>query len=457
MARWSARTVWQYALVLACGFAWLPLRAQEPPPTIHVIAIRGTIDLGLAPFLSRVIHEAHTSGAAAVLLDIDTFGGRVDAAVAMRDALLNSPVRTIAFVNQRAISAGALIALACHTLVMAPGGTIGAAAPVLGGAGASQPADEKSVSYVRKEFRATAETRGRPPAIAEAMVDADVEISGVIEKGKLLTLTSAEALTHKVTDFVAADLNAALRVAGLENATTRQATPTWAETLVRFLTNPIVASLLMTIGMLGLVVELRTPGFAVPGTIGVTALALFFWGHWLVQLAGWEELLLVVGGLVLIALELFVLPGVTVAGIAGGLALVAGLAMTLFGAGATLSVVIAALGRVALALLIAIAAAFAVLRFLPRLPFGRQLVLETGMRSTNGYVSPPSSDARALGRVGTALSPLRPAGIAEIDGQRLDVVSDGPFIEGGTTIEVTRVDGNRIVVRRALSAQEGEP
>jgi membrane-bound serine protease (ClpP class) len=444
-------------VVAAVAVAFVPLRAQDAAGEVYVIAVDGTIDLGLAPYLARVIQEAHTSGAAAVLLDIDTFGGRVDAAVAMRDALLNAPVRTIAFVNQRAISAGALIALACHTLVMAPGGTIGAAAPVMGGAGATQPADEKSVSYVRKEFRATAETRRRPPEIAEAMVDADVDIPGVIEKGKLLTLTTTEALTHKVADAVAGDLGAALQAAGLGDAVVRQSAPTWAETLVRFLTNPLVASLLMSIGMLGLLLELRTPGFAVPGTIGLTALGLFFWGHWIVQLAGWEELLLVAAGVLLIALEIFIVPGVTVAGLAGVLAIAAGLAMALVGAGATLSFAIAALGRVAAALLVAMVAAVALLRVLPRLPFGRRLVLEAGMPAANGYVSPAAADRLALGRTGTALSPLRPAGVAEIDGRRVDVVSDGEFVESGTAIEVTRVDGNRIVVRRAAAAQEGGP
>src|SRR5687767_6045095 len=171
------------ALLLVCLVASNPrnVTAQTSTPVVYVISIEGMIDLGLAPFLSRTLREAKQAGAAAVLLDINTFGGRVDAAVAMRDTLLNAPVRTIAFVNQRAISAGALIALACNTVVMAPGGTIGAATPVVGGAGESQPADEKSVSYVRKEFRATAEARKRPPELAEAMVDVDVEIPGVIE------------------------------------------------------------------------------------------------------------------------------------------------------------------------------------------------------------------------------------------------------------------------------------
>jgi membrane-bound serine protease (ClpP class) len=423
-------------------------------PAVYVVSIDGVIDLGLAPFLSRTIREAAEAGAAAVLLDINTFGGRVDAAVAMRDTLLNAPIRTIAFVNQRAISAGALIALACDTLIMTKGGTIGAAAPVLGGPGATQPADEKTVSYLRKEFRATAEARNRPPELAEAMVDVDVEIPGAIAKGKLLTLTTSEALEHKLADLTAATVEAALEVAGLPDAEMRFVRQTWAETLVRFLTHPVVSSLLMTVGLLALLVEIRTPGFAVPGTIGLMSLGLFFWGHWIVQLAGWEELLLVSVGVLLIALEVFVIPGTTVAGIAGIVALVAGLGMTLVGAGATVSVIIGALGRVAISILLAMAGALALFRVLPRLPFGRRLVLATGMQADLGYVSAPDSDRHWLGRIGTALSPLRPAGIADIDGARVDVVSDGGFIDAGTAIEVTRVDGNRIVVRRWLPRQE---
>jgi membrane-bound serine protease (ClpP class) len=445
----------------ACLLAWsgalemARVAAQTSAPVVYVVPIGGVIDLGLAPFLARTIREATDAGAAAVLLDINTFGGRVDAAVAMRDTLLNARVRTIAFVNQRAISAGALIALACDTVVMATGATIGAAAPVTGGGiGATQPADEKSVSYVRKEFRATAEVRGRPPQFAEAMVDVDVEIPGVVAKGKLLTLTTAEALQHKVANLSAATLEEALVAAGVPNAQLRYARETWAETLVRFLTHPIVSSLLMTVGLLGLLVEIRTPGFGAPGAIGLLTLGLFFWGHWLVQLAGWEELLLVSIGVLLIALELFVIPGVSVAGIGGIVALVAGLGMSLVGAGATVSVIVSALGRVAISILLAMAGALALLRFLPRLPFGRRLVLETGMQADLGYVSTPDSDRHWLGRSGTAVSPLRPAGIAEIDGVRVDVVSDGGFVEAGTPVEVTRVDGNRIVVRRLPPGQE---
>jgi membrane-bound serine protease (ClpP class) len=443
------------ALMLS-GMAAVPrLAGQSSRPVVYAISIEGTIDLGLAPFLARTIREAKEAGAAAVLLDINTFGGRVDAAVAMRDTLLNSPVRTIAFVNQRAISAGALIALACDTLIMTRGGTIGAAAPVTGGGtGQTQPADEKSVSYVRKEFGSTAETRKRPPEFAEAMVDADVEIAGVITKGKLLTLTTSEALKYKVAELTADTVEAALQAAGVPGAEVRRARQTWAETLVRFLTHPVVSSLLMTVGLLGLLVEIRTPGFAAPGTIGLLALGLFFWGHWIVQLAGWEELLLVSIGAALIAIEVFVIPGFSVAGIAGIVVMVAGLGMTLVGAGATVSVVISALGRVAMSILLALAGTMALARVLPQLPFGRRLVLDTGMPSNLGYVSAPDGDSHLLGHTGVALSPLRPAGIATINGLRVDVVSDGGFIDAGTPIEVTRVEGNRVVVQRQLSREE---
>lgn len=446
------------ASCLLCLLAgvWGRPAAQGERPVVYVLQVAGTIDLGLAPFLARTIREAEQAGGAAVVLEINTFGGRVDAAVAMRDTLLNAPVRTIAFVNPRAISAGALIALASETIVMASGGTIGAATPVRGGGGETQVADEKSVSYVRKEFAATAERRDRPARFAEAMVDVDVEIDGVVARGKLLTLTADEALAHGVAELRADTLDAALEAAGLTNADVRRQSQTWAESLVRFLTNPIVGSLLMTVGLLGLLVEIRTPGFAVPGTIGLLSLALFFWGHWIVQLAGWEELLLVGAGMLLLALEVFVFPGFGVAGAAGIAALVAGLAMALVGAGATTAVIVGAVGRVAASILLALAAGLALLRVLPRLPLGRRLVLDAEMRTGQGYSSSPESDRLRLGRRGTALSPLRPAGVAEIDGARVDVVSEGGFIEAGAVIEVTRVDGNRIVVRQPHGTPETE-
>jgi membrane-bound serine protease (ClpP class) len=308
--------------------------------------------------------------------------------------------------------------------------------------------EEKTVSYVRKEFRATAEARKRPPLIAEAMVDTDVEIPGLVAKGKLLTLTTEEALKHKIADFRADTIEEVLKQLGLSEAEVRRVSPNWAENLVRFLTHPVVSSLLITIGMLGIILEIRTPGFGVPGVLGISSIALFFWGHWLVQLAGWEEILLVCSGLVLLAAEFLLIPGFGVAGVLGIAALLSGLSLSLIGGGATWDFILRALGRVIFSLLLALVGSLVLLRFLPRLPFGRRLILESGLSAGKGYASPPEADKLWLGKSGTAISPLRPSGIAEVEGERVDVVSDGEVIEAGAHLVVSRVDGNRIVVRR---------
>lgn len=437
-------------LVSTLLFAALPAMSQEPQRVVYVVQIEGIIDLGLAPYVQRVIDTATAEGAAAVILDINTFGGRVDAAVQIRDTLLNSKVPTIAFINKRAISAGALISLAAEKIVMGKGGTIGAATPVQMGqpGAASQPVEEKTVSYVRKEFRATAESRNRPLLIAEAMVDADVVIAGVTSKGKLLTLTTEESIRLKVADYRADNLQEVLKVTGLEGAEIRQASANWAENVLRFLTHPIISSLLITIAMVGILIELRTPGLGFPGAIGVGSLGLFLWGHWIVKLAGWEELLIAAAGVLLLAIELVFIPGFGVAGVAGILAILAGLAMSMVGPGDTPQFILITTGRVVVSIALALLATLVFMRFLPRLPFGKKLILDTALTAGQGFESAPVSDHALLGKTGQATTPLHPAGIAEIEGERVDVVSDGELINAGEPIRVMRVDGNRVVVRR---------
>jgi membrane-bound serine protease (ClpP class) len=275
-----------------------------------------------------------------------------------------------------------------------------------------------------------------------------VEVPGINPKGKLLTLTTEEALQHKVADFRAETLEALLAHLGLAGAQVRPATPHWAEQLVRFLTHPVMSSLLISMGMLGIMVELRTPGLGIAGGVGVGSLALFFWGHWLVQLAGWEELLLVGIGLVLLALEIIIIPGFGLFGTLGIAALLGGLALSMIGAGDTATVIVGVVWRVVLSLLAALLAGLLLLRFLPRLPLARRMILQTDLGSGPAHGSAPEADRRWLDKHGQAMSVLRPAGIAMIEGARVDVVSDGEMIEAGARIQVMRVDGNRIVVRR---------
>ena len=454
-----------FATFLVMGLLCLPvvlfanesLLSQSQKPIVFVMPIEGVIDLGLAPFVQRVLEEAATEKASAIVLDINTFGGRVDAAVLIRDALLESKVLTVAFINKRAISAGALISLATEKIVMADGGTIGAATPVqIGLPGTpAQPVEEKTVSYMRKEFRATAESRNRPPLIAEAMVDSNVEIPGLSEKEKLLTLTTKEALDAHVADVQANSLEEVLLWLNLPNAEVRHMEETWAESLVRFLTHPVVSSLLMTLGIMGIIVEIRVPGFGLPGVMGLVSLGLFFWGHTLVRLAGLEEFLLVCLGLILVAMEIFFIPGFGIAGILGIVALLGGLGLSLIGSGATWDSWLSAMGQVSLSILVAILVALFLLRYFQRLPFGKRLLLKTSLLSKDGYASSPEGDQQWLGKRGTAATDLHPSGIAHLNGDRLDVVSDGDFINAGQPVEVVRVDGNRIVVRVVSKPIEG--
>ncbi|MBC7707174.1 MAG: nodulation protein NfeD [Rhodoferax sp.] len=462
MGRAWIRVLLALALVYTTALLWAQDQPQpansERQKIVYVASIDGTIDLGLAPYVQRILDEAVAAKADAVVLKINTLGGRVDAAVQIRDALLASPIRSIAFVDKRAISAGALISLAANTIYMSEGSTIGAATPVqMGQAGEGvKAAGEKTVSYVRKEFRATAESRNRPLLLAEAMVDADVVIPGVVEKGKLLTLTTQEALKDKFIDARADSMEAVLQQAGLAGAELRGSALNWAEKTVRILTEPAVSSLLVTLATLGILIELRAPGFGLPGAVGVASLGLFLWGHWIVQLVGWEEMLLVGAGLVLLALEIFVIPGFGVAGVLGLLGIVAGLVLSVIGPGASGPFVAEAAMRIAASLVIAIALGAVLLRFMTRLPIGRRMIHEDELSANRGFTSTPDADQRWLGRTGVTMTPLRPAGLITIDGQRIDVVSEGELIESGQPIRVVRVDGNRIVVVRSQNTENSE-
>lgn len=437
-----------YVLALVSALVVLPARAGAVPK-VFVAPIQGEIDAGVAAFVQRAVDEAEQAGACALILPMNTLGGRVDAAIAIRDALIETELRTIAFVDPRAISAGALIALAAGQIVMAEGATLGAAAPVHAGPEGAEPAGEKAVSYVRKEFRSTAERRGRPPELAEAMVDQDVVVEGVIGPGKLLTLTTAEALELGVADARAGDLDAVLAQLDLEGAEIHRQSPSWAERALRFLTKPVVSSLLLSLGMLGVLLELRTPGFGVPGIVGGTCLVLFFWAHWLLAVVGWEEIALCAAGALLLGLEIFVIPGFGIAGILGVIALVAGLSMSLVGAGVTLERALQAVAQVALSITLALAGALVVLRFLPRLPFGRHLILEATLGADVAPGPPARAEGPQVGERGVAASALRPAGVARFGGGRVDVVSEAEYIAAGEAVEVIRVEGGRVVVRRA--------
>jgi len=423
----------------------LPLAGQERASAgaVYRVPIEGVIELGLAPYVERALREAAEAGAAAVVLDIDTPGGRVDAAERIVDAVQASKVPVYAFVNPRAFSAGALISLAAREIYYAPGGVIGAATPVTG---AGEKAPEKMVSAMRSEMRALAEARDRDVRIAEAMVDEDVAIPDVNEPGKLLTLTAGEAVRLGY-GRPAGDWDALVGELGLAEAPVVTPPVNWAERLVRFFTHPAVAPLLLSLGFLGIVIELKAPGLGLPGAVGAGALALFFGSHFLLGLAGLEELLLIGAGIILVAVEMFLLPGLGVVGIAGGLAIAGGFYLSFVSDMASGADYLQALGLFSLSVLVVIVVAWALLRRLPRSRrfSASGILLDESTSREAGYLS-AAVRPELIGATGVAVTDLRPSGAARFGKERVDVVTDSNWINAGTPVRIVRSDGYRLVV-----------
>jgi membrane-bound serine protease (ClpP class) len=413
------------------------------------VPVHGVIELGLAPFIERSLREAKASGARAVILDIETPGGRVDAAEKIVDALKDSDVPVYAFVNRRAFSAGALIAIATSGIYMRPGSVLGAATPV---SGDGQKAPEKIVSAMRSEMRALAEDHNLDPRVAEGMVDEDIEIPGVKEKGKLLTLTTEEAVRLQYAKQVE-DWDALLAQLNLSGASVHDTNVNWAEGLVRFFTHPLVAPMLLSLGFLGLVIEIKTPSFGLAGAAGLGALGLFFGSHYLVGLAGMEELILIGAGLVLVAVEMFVLPGFGIAGILGICALVAGVFLSLVGSFASVAQFTQAAGILSLSAIVVVVAVWALVRHLPRSGRFSRSGIMLGQESSRetGYLSAPER-ADLVGATGVALTDLRPAGAARIGEERIDVTAETDWISAGSPVRVIRSEGYRHVVQKIEAA-----
>jgi membrane-bound serine protease (ClpP class) len=434
-------------LVAAClAVPAASLSAQDAP--VYRITVSGTIELGLAPYVRRAVQEANQAGAPAIVLDIDTFGGRVDAAQQIVTAVAASDVPVYALVSHNAWSAGAMIALAADSIYMTPGSSIGAATPV---SGAGEKAPEKIVSAMRGEFRALAERRGLDPRIAEAMVDESIAIEGVVEEGKLLTLTGQEAIELGVAAGEVEGMDELLQTLGLAASDVESVSINWAEQLVRFLSNPMVAPILLSIGTLGIIIEIKTPSFGLAGLTGLVALGAFFGSHLIVGLAGMEEVILLGVGLVALVLEVFVVPGFGIAGIVAILCIGTATFMALIGALPTWGDITRASGIMLIAAGIVAGVIYAVVRNLPTSQRWRGVLLRASTSREEGYISEPARDD-LIGLTGVTLTDLRPSGTVQIGDERLDVVSDVGFVAKGSRVRVIRSEGYRHIVEPADQA-----
>jgi len=402
----------------------------------------GAVEWGLASFVRRALEEAVAQNAQVVIFEIDTFGGRVDAMLFIKDLIFRAPVETVAFVNSKAWSAGVFLALSCEKIFMVPDGSMGASEPRGGMEDAEKP-DPKVVSAIRAQIEALAKERGRDPLLFAGMVDRDVEIPNLKEKGSLLTLPAYLALERGAIDGIAQDQKEVLVRLGVRGPVVTL-TPSWSETLARILTHPVIAPLLLLLSFGGIFLEIMTPGFGVPGVVGVASLLLFFGGRYMAGLAGWEPLLLFLLGVFLLALELLVIPGFGVTGFTGIGALLLSLyfvlrtTRVLFPGEAFLEALfyMAIFGGIFLILLF----------FLPSNPIWRRLGLREKSPVGEGDGG-TSSLQTLLGRKGVAKTILRPAGIVEIEGRPYDVVTRGEFVEAGKIVVVDEIQGNKIIVR----------
>ncbi|MBZ0178374.1 MAG: ATP-dependent Clp protease proteolytic subunit [Melioribacteraceae bacterium] len=412
---------------------------------VYLANVEGDIDLGLSPYIKRIIQEAEANYADAIIFKINTFGGRVDAATQIKDAILNSKIPTIAFVDKRAISAGSLIALSCQKVYMVSGSSMGATT-VVDQTGEKQ--SEKAQSYMRSEMRATAEKNGRPSKIAEGMVDERIVVEGLVDSTQLITLTAEEAVKYEMADYIAADLNEVLKNENLENAEVITLDTNVAEEIVRFLNNPIVSSLLIMIILVGMFTEVKTPGWGVPGTAAVIALVLFFGSSYIVDLASIIEILIFIVGLGLLIVEIFVIPGFGIFGILGIILMMASLFLGLISdfPMVDLEMISAAIIQFAGGLIASMVLIYIISKFLPKTRIWNNLILNTNIGGSSGYTSDESIKS-LVGKSGIAYTDLRPSGTILVEDNRIDAVTEGEYILKGTKISVVKEGGSKVVVR----------
>jgi membrane-bound serine protease (ClpP class) len=466
----TQKIIWAAVLMMIMAGVICPAcAAQEAEKTVvYIIPIRKMIEPALLYVIRRGVAEAEAVNADAIIFVMDTPGGTLEAAGKIVRIIQDVNVPTYTFVEKDAYSAGAIIALATKHIYMAPGSVIGAATPMMmspmgGVQELPEDVEEKMISGVSAKIRAAAEQGGHNKELAEAMVRRNMEFKiddqVISEDGELLTLTSEEAaqpIDDAGTPLLSAgtvnNVDELLEHIDLGHAEKRELQVTGAERIARFIAG--LAPIFLIVGLAGIYIEVKTPGFGLPGIIGITALILFFWGHHIAGLSGMEDMLIFLAGIVLLLLEILVIPGFGIAGITGIALIVWSIlsamiehypgmpwyqpdwsdlprAIMVF----TFSLVVTVLIGVVLG------------RYLPESRLFNRLILQQATLRDEGYTA--SKDEPTLaGRIGRALCPLRPAGSALFGQERFDVVTGGEYIDKGERVRIMETHGNRIVVEK---------
>ncbi len=405
---------------------------------VYVIPLEGPVEKGLASFLTRSFKEAENDEASLVIIEIDTQGGALDAALEIGRLISNKNYPVYAYVTHKAYSAGAYIALSTDRIYMTPGSVIGAAQPISLMDVGDEAVDEKTVSAFDGAMRSAAQAQGKDPNIASAMVRKEISIDGVVEEGKLLTLTSSEAEEVGISDGTYGQRWELLQALNLEQAEIVETKEGAAERLARLITNPTFATILLTVAMAALFLEIMTAGFGVAGSISLISFTLFFGGHIFAGFAGYEVVVLFVIGIILLLIEAFI-PNFGIVGATGIVAV--GGSVVLSTANTSQGIMMFLVSLIFSIVLISFS-----LRFMNKKGFFKHIILSYSEEKDLGYIGPRSYHD-LVGKKGSSVTPLRPSGTAIVDGKRMDVVSEGGYVGPNQEIEVIHVEGVRIVVK----------
>ena len=401
--------------------------------------------------VQKGIKNAKEQNADIILIHMNTYGGEVGIADSIRTAILQCPIPVWVFIDNNAASAGALISIACDSIYMRKGANIGAAT-VVNQTGQAMP--DKYQSYMRATMRSTAEAQGRDPQIAQAMVDPRIVIPGLIDSTMVLTFTALEAVKHGYCEGLAENIPEVMADAGIVSYTLVEQKLTAVDHFISFLISPIISGLLIMLIIGGIYFELQSPGLGFPSVIAIAGALLYFAPLYLEGMAANWEIIIFIIGVILVAVEIFAIPGFGVAGITGIILIVGGLALSMvdnIGFGfddASLRKLMEAVLIVITATFLSIVSSFWLTKklFGSRTFFG-QLALDTTMDKAEGFSSVDSHQQTMLGATGIAASILRPAGKIDLDGEICDAVAETGYIDKGTPVVVIGMSNTQLVVK----------
>ncbi|MFO7658609.1 MAG: NfeD family protein [Bacteroidales bacterium] len=444
------------------------VRTESPKSAENLIVYRFDIKDEIAKpvwrITQRAFEEAEKAGASYILIHMNTYGGMVNIADSIRTKILNSHIPVMVFIDNQAISAGALISIACDSIYMRPGGSIGAAT-VVNQTGEQVP--DKYQSFMRSTMRATAEAHGRDtlingndtiiqwrrdPKIAEAMVDPVLEVEGIVKEGQVLTFTAEEAQQNNYCEGIADNVPEVLKMAGLSDYKVIEYKATGLDKIIGFLLSPLMQGLLIMIIIGGIYFELQTPGVGFPLAAAACAALLYFAPLYLEGLAQNWELIVFVVGLILLGLEIFVIPGFGVAGVSGIILVITGLTMAMIDNVVFEFEGIHAMDRVLKAFLtvvISVSVAFVSSILISKQLFTSKtfkLALNTVQKQEEGYVGIDLHQKEMIGRAGIAYTILRPSGLVQIDSEIFDAKAEIGYIEKGEKIKVIRDEAGQLYV-----------